>query len=180
MMWRNTHSWNIHLVDIARAFAHSECLSAADRNILLVPSFIILTTTHGAEWCVGSREKEYDVEIDTPTTKTTRNHTDSCPEIGLLMAKPLYGARDDPIRWHLELPIVLKSHGYLSLRSDCCIFVKFGRPTIDWPVWEAKAGRGPVSVVMVHDDDLLNIRNDMNFRFSKIPRLNWNMWNSPP
>lgn len=45
IMFRNTRTWQLRLVDITRAFTQSERLSVAGRYGLIVPSYIVLAAT---------------------------------------------------------------------------------------------------------------------------------------
>ena len=41
-----------------------------------------------------------------------------------LVQRPVYGSRDAPLRWWLELSQSFRQGGYRQLRSDVCVFAR--------------------------------------------------------
>ena len=78
-------------------------------------------------------------------------------KIGLITHKPLYGGRDAPLRWYLEICAALRYGGWKHCRTDVCAFAKY---IVDQRGKVVK----PSSMIIVHVDDLLIASNSSDLK----------------
>ena len=90
-------------VDISQAFAQTSTVERPDRFLIEPPDCLMM------HW--------KGIANANPTSNRSPN------EFVLLMAKPLYGLRDNPLMWFVSLCTCLRKFGYRQCRMDICMFV---------------------------------------------------------
>ena len=95
---------DIMRIDISQAFFQAASLSKSDRFLVEVPTCLIMP------WAGAINP--------TPPTKNMRDFV-------FLMANPLYGLHDSPLRRLISLATCLRRHGYYQRRTYICLFVFF-------------------------------------------------------
>ena len=74
----------------------------------------------------------------------------------LLLFRPLYGSRDDPLRWYIAISSVLRQFGYLPLKTDHCVFGRHSKvSSCSHPL--TIAGRRVSALILLHVDDIIFI-----------------------
>ena len=147
--------WNLATMDATQASLQSDDLSKKDRSVIIAPTFIRLPHPSTLPKCDRSGMaivSEPNVEIAHWDVKKglSTNELNRGRGLGLITHKPLYGGRDAPPRWYLEICSALRTGGWDRFRSDMCTFVKY--------VYDAEGNATkPPSGIIAHVGDLLSV-----------------------
>ena len=78
-----------------------------------------------------------------------------------MLYRPLYGSRDAPYRWRLEISHVLRGNGFAQFRPDCCLFGKYRALKDDEKKHFPESANQYIDrIVMFHVDDILFVSDD--------------------
>ena len=97
-------------LDVSQAFLQSEDVSVEDRIYIEPPNYL------ACPW--NGRVLEEPAK-------------DSRASRLLLMKKPLYGLRESPLRWFLQLSRCLRGKGYRQCRIDVCVYTHHANDLLD-------------------------------------------------
>ena len=83
-------------------------------------------------------------------------------EWGLIIHRPLYGGREAPLRWYLQISDTVRAHGWKQSRTDVCTFLRHARDNHGRPV-------RITSILFLHVGDFLVVSDGSDMgRFVKM------------
>ena len=80
-----------------------------------------------------------------------------------LVQRPVYGSRDAPLRWRLELSQSFRQGGYQQLRSDVCVFVRHRKRKEGESNIPNRPSEILIGFIMVRVDDIIFVGNEEEY-----------------